>query len=68
MGTGKEATGTPTLTFKGLGKINGVIRLFEDSECSTVIGSPYSAKTSTMQITAPNQTSFYKTMYESSIT
>ena len=57
-GTGVGTSATPTLTFKGLDKINGNVRLFSDSACSTVIGTPVDVTVTTVQITAPEQTTF----------
>ena len=55
---GTGATATPTLTFKGLDRINGNVRLFSDSGCTTTIGSPVTATTATVEVTAPAQKTF----------
>ena len=63
QGTGSGATATPTLTFKGLDRINGNVRLFSDSGCTTTIGSPVTATTATIQVTAPAQKTFSAEYY-----
>ena len=64
--TQEEGTGTvttPTLTFKGLDRINGNVQLFSDSSCITVLGSPVIVTVTTTEITAPAQTTFSAEYY-----
>ena len=64
--TQEEGTGTvttPTLTFKGLDRINGNVQLFSDSSCITVLGSPVVVTVTTTEITAPAQTTFSAEYY-----
>ena len=64
--TQEEGTGTittPTLTFKGLDRINGNLRLFSDGDCSAVLGSPVVASVATVEITAPAQSTFTAEYY-----
>ena len=64
--TQEEGTGTittPTLTFKGLDKINGNLRLFSDGDCSAVLGSPVVASVATVEITTPAQSTFTAEYY-----
>ena len=60
---GRGTVTTPTLTFKGLNKINGNVRLFSDGECSTVLGSSVVASVATVEITAPAQNTFLAEYY-----
>ena len=62
-GVGIGTSATPTLTFKGLEKINGRVRLFSDSACSDVLGSPVIANVATVNVTAPAQRTFTAEYY-----
>ena len=63
QGTGSGASATPTLSFKGLDRINGNVSLFSDSGCTTTIGSPVTATTATVLVAAPAQKTFSAEYY-----
>ena len=62
-GIGRGRTITPTLTFKGLDKINGKVRLFSDSVCSNFIGTSVDVTTAAVEITALAQNTFTVAYY-----
>ena len=63
QGEGRGKTPTPTLTFSGLEETGGNIGLFDDDNCSTSIGNPSTVTDSTVQVTPPEQSTFFSEYY-----
>ena len=63
QGEGTGTTTTPTLTFEGPNNIGGIIRLYRDSACSNLLGSPTVASLPTTRVTPPAQTTFTAKYY-----